>query len=153
MKVQHIKVQQRFDVQAPVQTVWDFLRDASTFSLCVPGIEQIEVFDEKNFGAVIKVKIALISARFKIALTVTEEEPPTHLVSVVKGEDNGNGTAVEMKSFVDLEPSADGGTTVSYSTDTALSGKLAALGGGIAVKLKAVQLGKEFAREVKKRVE
>ncbi|MBI4532033.1 MAG: SRPBCC family protein [Candidatus Latescibacteria bacterium] len=157
MITQPIKIAQTFTVHPPLETVWGFLRDPESFASCIPGVERVEAIDERTFKATVTVKIMLVTARFRIVVRITEEQPPLSLVSTIDGDDEKTRSGLEMTNTLTLRSFVSGGThegtEVAYQIDARLSGKLAALGGGIAVKLKASQMGREFAQEVRRRVE
>jgi carbon monoxide dehydrogenase subunit G len=153
MTTQPITIRQKFTVNVPIETVWGFLRDPELFTSCIPGVEQIEAIDERTFRAMVTVKITLVTARFRITVEITEEQPPACLMSMIRGDDEKTKSGLEMMNTLTLTPSINGETEVAYRIDAKLSGKLAALGGGIAVKLKAAQMGREFAQEVKRNLE
>ncbi|MCS6862513.1 MAG: SRPBCC domain-containing protein [Abditibacteriales bacterium] len=152
MPEQPIKVQQQFTVPAPIESVWSFLRDVNSFASCIPDVQQVEAVDERTFNAVVKVHILTMKAEFQVTATIVEETPPTHLVSELRGADAEHGGTIALRNVLDLRSLPGGETEVSYVVDGTLSGTLAALGGGMAVKLKAMQMGKAFAAEVRRRV-
>ncbi len=152
MPEQPIKVHQQFTVPAPIEAVWSFLRDVNSFASCIPDVQLVQAIDERTFNAVVKVQILTMKAQFQISATIVEETPPVHLVSELRGEDAEHGGTISMRNVLDLRSLPTGETEVSYVVDGKLSGKLAALGGGMAVKLKSMQMGKEFAAAVRRRI-
>jgi carbon monoxide dehydrogenase subunit G len=157
MIIQPIKIAQTFTVHAPLETVWGFLRNPESFASCIPGVERVEAIDERTFRAMVTVKITLVTARFRIVVMIKEEHPPHSLVSTIEGDDEKTRSGLAMTNTLTLASSPDretsGATEVAYQIDAKLSGTLAALGGGMAVKLKALQMGREFAQNVKLSVE
>jgi carbon monoxide dehydrogenase subunit G len=152
MPEQPIKVHQQFTVPAPIESVWLFLRDVDFFASCIPDVQRVQAVDERTFSAVVKVQILTMKTQFQVTATIVEETPPTHLVSELRGEDAERGGTISMRNVLDLRSLPTGETEVSYVVEGTLSGKLAALGGGMAVKLKSMQMGKEFAAAVKRRI-
>ena len=51
------KIEQRFEVQAPVERVWQYLIDPKRVVHCLPGAELLEQQDEHTFLGAIKVKV------------------------------------------------------------------------------------------------
>ena len=48
------KIEERFEVQAPVERVWKYLIDPQSVVQCLPGAELLEQQDEHNFlGAIV----------------------------------------------------------------------------------------------------
>ena len=145
-------MERTFRVIAPPDRVWGFLRDPASFSSCIPGVSDVEALEDGTFRATVAVTIALLTARFGMGVRIVEERAPYHLVAEMSGDDGQTGTRLETRNTVDLE-AVDGETEVAFRIDARLSGKLAALDGGIAVKLKSRRMAREFAEEVKRRVE
>lgn len=56
---------------APAQ-VWALLLDPNVMGGCVPGMQSIEVVSDVEYISHIQVKIAFVSARFKIKTTIVE---------------------------------------------------------------------------------
>ncbi|MGI0148587.1 MAG: CoxG family protein, partial [Thermoplasmata archaeon] len=50
-----------FDVIAPVAQVWSFLSDLRKVGQCVPGVENVELIDEKRARWDLKVRIGPLS--------------------------------------------------------------------------------------------
>ena len=57
-----------FEVDAPRDRVWAFIIDPQQVGQCGPGVESIEVIDDRHFKASAKVGIGFISARFVVDL-------------------------------------------------------------------------------------
>ena len=147
-----VVVERTFEVDSSLDHVWEFLRDPASFSACIPGVSDVEALEDGTFRATVAVTIALLTARFGMSVRIVEERAPYHIVAEMSGEDSRTGTRLETRNTVDLE-AVNGGTQVAFQIDARLSGKLAALDGGIAVKLRSRRMAKEFAKEVKRRVE
>ncbi len=45
------KIEERFEVQAPVERVWKYLIDPERVVECLPGAELLEMQDEHTFSA------------------------------------------------------------------------------------------------------
>ena len=85
-------IEGKFSLKAPIQEVWDFLLKPETLGSCIPGVEEMELIDERTYNSVVKQKVGPISVKLKFTTTLTEVDPPTHLKAVGRGEDlNKNG--------------------------------------------------------------
>lgn len=51
------KIEERFEVQAPVERTWKYLIDPARVVQCLPGAELLESKDEHRFLGAIKVKV------------------------------------------------------------------------------------------------
>lgn len=125
-----MKITDSFTIQAPVETVWDFLLDIERMSLCVPGVESVEKVDDSNYQGVLRLKIGPISTTFKGMVELTEVERPHHLVASISGDDKAKGSVVKAAFESTLVP-VDGGTQVNYQLDLNLRGRLAQFGSAV----------------------
>ncbi len=153
MTTQPVSVERSFDIDAPRDRVWSFMRDPASFSSCIPGVSDVEALDDGTFRATVVAKVSILTACFPMSVRIMEEDPPRHLVAEMSGTDAKTGTHLETRNEVDLREGDGGRTEVAFRIDAKLSGKLAALGGGMAVKLKSRQVAKAFALEVKAKIE
>ena len=114
------------DINAPRDRVWAFLMDPDQVGPCGPGVETIEIVDETHFKAKAKVGIGFISARFNIDMEIAERDEPNQ--AVIKAHGQAPGSAVDATATMSLSDGTDGGTTMDWSADVAISGSLASLG-------------------------
>lgn len=113
-------------IAAPRDRVWAFVVDPNEVGQCGPGVESIEVIDETHFRATAKVGIGFISARFVVQMEMAERQPPDR--AVIKAHGQAPGSAVDATAQMTLSDGSDGGTTMDWSADVAISGTLASLG-------------------------
>ena len=113
-------------IDAPRDKVWAFVIDPNQVGQCGPGVESIEVIDERHFKATAKVGIGFISARFVVNMEMAEQEPPDR--AVIKAHGQAPGSAVDATAEMTLSDGAGGGTTMDWSADVTISGSLASLG-------------------------
>ena len=77
------KIEERFEVQAPVERVWKYLIDPQSVVQCLPGAELLEQQDEHNFLGAIKVKVGPLAMSYKGHAKFTEVNEETHQVRMV----------------------------------------------------------------------
>jgi carbon monoxide dehydrogenase subunit G len=126
------KIEQKFEVQAPVERVWKYLTDPKRVVECLPGAELLEQKDDQTFLGAIKVKVGPLSMSYKGQAKFTEINEETHQVRMVGDarEVTGSGsTKVSMLSTV--VPLANGGSEVSVNADVELVGKIVQFGRGM----------------------
>lgn len=145
-------IEERFVVNAPVYRVWDFLLDAQSLASCVPGCEQVEPTGDNAYTARMKAKIGPISANFKIRIDITEMNPPTYLRSTMRGEDSMMASNLNATSVIELKSVEPQTTEMCYRSEVTVLGRLGRFGEGI-MKRKAREVGEQFARSVKERLE
>lgn len=147
------KIEQRFEVQAPVERVWKYLIDPKRVVECLPGAELIEQQDEHTFLGAIKVKVGPLSMSYKGQAKFTEINEQTHQVRMVGDarEVSGSGsTKVSMLSTV--APLANGGSEVLVNADIDLVGKIVQFGRGMIEEVSR-QMFRQFSTCVKQQLE
>ena len=147
------KIEERFEVQAPVERVWKYLTDPKRVVECLPGAELLEQPDEHTFLGAIKVKVGPLSMSYKGQGKFTEINEQTHQVRMVGDarEVTGSGsTKVSMLSTV--SPLANGGCEVLVSADIDLVGKIVQFGRGMIQEVSR-QMFRQFSTCVKKQLE
>jgi carbon monoxide dehydrogenase subunit G len=147
------KIQERFEVQAPVERVWQYMIDPKRVVECLPGAELLEQKDDRTFLGAIKVKVGPLSMSYKGQAKFTEINEQTHQVRMVGDarEVTGSGsTKVSMLSTV--APLASGGSEVSVDADVELVGKIVQFGRGMIEEVSR-QMFRQFSTCVKQHLE
>ena len=146
-----MKIAGSFTVAAPVERTWQAITDPQIVGACLPGCEAVETVSPTLYRARIGVKLGPISAKFAAEVEVLEEQPPTRIVSVTRGEEGGRASHIRSDNILSLEPADDGGTRVTYEAEMTVTGRLAKFGFGV-MKKKAQVLAGEFARNLEARL-
>ena len=147
------KIEERFEVQAPVERVWKYLIDPKRVVECLPGAQLLEQPDEQNFVGAIKVKVGPLAMSYKGNGKFTEIDEQTHQVRMVGDarETTGSGsTKVSMLSTVTALP--NGGSEVSVVADVELVGKIVQFGRGMVQEV-SKQMFRQFSNCVKTHLE
>jgi carbon monoxide dehydrogenase subunit G len=147
------KIEERFEVQAPVERVWTYLIDPKRVVDCLPGAELLEQQDEHTFLGAIKVKVGPLAMSYKGQAKFTEVNEETHQVRMVGDarEVSGSGsTKVSMLSTV--APLASGGSEVVVIADVDLVGKIVQFGRGMIEEVSR-QMFRQFSACVKHHLE
>ncbi|WP_346913810.1 SRPBCC domain-containing protein [uncultured Roseibium sp.] len=139
-------------IGAPIQRLWDTLLDPNTMAKCVPGMQSIEVISDREYLAEVKVKIAFISARFKVRTVVTEMTPPTVLVSESTGEDSSVGSSLKAVSEMALTAVDEARTELRVKVKATVMGRLGTLGLN-PMRTKAERMWEEFCRNLEAALE
>jgi uncharacterized protein len=147
------KIEQKFEVQAPVERVWQYLIDPKRVVECLPGAQLLEQQDDQTFLGAIKVKVGPLSMSYKGQAKFVDINAETHQVLMIGDarEVTGSGsTKVSMRSAV--APLASGGSEVSVNADVELVGKIVQFGRGMIEEVSR-QMFKQFASCVKQHLE
>jgi carbon monoxide dehydrogenase subunit G len=113
-------------IRATRQKTWQFLMDPQRVATCGPGVQGVEIIDDDNYRITAKVGIGMITSTFRLDANVAEREGTERSVIVVKGQ--APGTAVEARAEMRLLDDGDEATTMDWTADVRISGKLAAMG-------------------------
>jgi carbon monoxide dehydrogenase subunit G len=147
------KIEEKFEVKAPVERVWQYLIDPKRVVECLPGAELLEQKDDRTFLGAIKVKVGPLSMSYKGEAKFTEVNAETHQVRMVGNarEVTGSGsTKVSMLSTV--VPLANGSSEVSVNADVELVGKIVQFGRGMIEEVSR-QMFRQFSTCVKQHLE
>jgi carbon monoxide dehydrogenase subunit G len=147
-----VKIEERFVIAAPIDRVWAFIRDPERVAPCIPGCESVEGISADSYRSTIAVALGPIKARFNVIIQITEEQPPTKLACVTKGEEGSRASVISATSELRLAPEGDNRTEISCSSEVSIVGRLGKFGLGI-MKKRATQLAAEFASAVQERVQ
>jgi uncharacterized protein len=116
----------RYLIPAPAEKVWAALNNPEVLRQCIPGCERMEKADPTHFSASATLKIGPVKATFKASIALEDLDPPRHCR--LKGEGQGGVAGFARgEAEVDLTP-GDGGTTLSYTAQANIGGKLAQIG-------------------------
>ncbi|HKE57887.1 MAG TPA: SRPBCC family protein [Pyrinomonadaceae bacterium] len=146
-------IEERFEVQAPVERVWQYMIDPARVVQCLPGAELLEKQDEQTFLGAIKVKVGPLSMSYKGQAKFTEVNEAEHQVRMVGDakEVGGSGsTKVSMLSTVSAL--ASGNSEVHVSADIDLVGKIVQFGRGMIEEV-SKQMFRQFSNCVKQQLE
>ena len=147
------KIEERFEVKAPVERVWNYLIDPKRVVQCLPGAELLEQQDDRTFLGAIKVKVGPLSMSYKGQAKFTEINEETHEVRMVGDarEVGGSGsTKVSMLSAV--SPLPTGGSEVLVTADIDLVGKIVQFGRGMIEEVSR-QMFRQFSTCVRQHLE
>lgn len=120
-----------FDVEAPLDEVWDAILDVERVAPTVPGASVTERTSDTAYKVAIKVKVGPMSMTYKGDVEIVERDDAAHR-AVMKArakESRGQGTADADVTMV--LTGADGRTSARVTTDVDLSGKVATMGQGV----------------------
>src|ERR671923_1975339 len=126
-----MRFENRFDVAAPIERVWETVLDVERVAPTVPGAQVLERTGDDAYKVAIKVKVGPISMTYRGEVEITERDEAAHR-AVMKArarESRGQGTA---DADVTMELSGDDGhTSATVTTEVQLSGKVATMGQGV----------------------
>jgi carbon monoxide dehydrogenase subunit G len=113
-------------INAPIQTTWEFLMDPQRVAECAPGFQSMEVLSPEHFKPKVAVGVGSVKATFTLDVTLVGLRPPDH--AAMTGHGVAAGSAVDMRSSMDLVADSDTATTMTWVMDVTVSGKIASVG-------------------------
>jgi hypothetical protein len=147
-----IDIQEKFEIEAPADVVWQFIVTPEKIVGCLPGASLTEVVDERNFLGRVKIKLGAVTAAYKGKIQFQEVDAERHvLVMLGEGKDPSGGTA-RAEITVRLAELENGSTEMTTVAKIDLTGKVMQIGGGM-IKGVSHQLFQRFAKTAKQRLE
>lgn len=144
-------IKDSFVINASQENVWEFLFDIPKLSQCVPGIESVEVADERTYRGKLVVRVGPIKSEFSGKVILTEVEAPNRIAGTVEGDDRSSASSVRGTFTGTLQP-VEGGTVAAFEVEANLRGRLAQFGGPV-ITATAKKLTAEFAKCLRERLE
>jgi carbon monoxide dehydrogenase subunit G len=129
-----------FRVGISVPEAWKVLTDVERIAPMLPGA-QLQEIEGDEYRGVVKVKVGPITAQYKGAATIVEEDESTGRVVIkasgrdTRGQGNASATITATMS-----PDGDG-TKVSVVTDLTVTGKVAQFGRGVMAEVSSKLMG------------
>lgn len=126
-----MRFENHFDVDAPIERVWDAVLDVERVAPTVPGAQVLERTGDDSYKVAIKVKVGPMSMTYRGEVEITERDEAAHraVMRARAKESRGQGTAnADVTMALSGE---DGRTSATVTTDVELSGKVATMGQGV----------------------
>lgn len=141
-------IEKEFQLEEPVEKVWEYLSDPTKIVTCVPGASLTEKVDERNYKGQVATSFGPVKAHYNGEINIAERDATAHKLSLVgKGVDaKGKGSA-EMTMNGQLTASGTG-TAVRFVMDISISGMLAQFGSRL-IKDVSDQLLNQFVANFK----
>ncbi len=141
-----MKLEQSFEVAAPLERVWEALIDVKRVAPCLPGAEiEPDSEDDGTYRGSFTVKLGPTTASYRGQLHMEEvDEAARRVVMRASGQDKrGQGTA--KASIVSVMSSQGDTTKVDVETDFTLTGRLARFGRGGMIQDVSNRLLRDFS--------
>ena len=142
-----MNVSGEFTVNAPRERVFETIRDPRRFVSFVDGVHDLKELDPTHYEAMFETKIAYPRFNFAITVEVIRIEAPGEIEAKIEGVPLGIVGRLVAKSTSKLTD-VGGATTVSYSVDSTLAGKLGSIGQPV-LRAKAKEMERQFATRLR----
>jgi uncharacterized protein len=149
-----VKLEQSFEVAAPVERVWKALIDVEHVAPCLPGAAVTGRNEDGSYNGSFTVKIGPTTASYtgKLEMESVDEASHTATMSAQGSDKRGQGGAT-AKIVSTLEALGEGRTKVEVDTDYHITGRLARFGRGGMIEDISERLLKDFASRLAESLE
>src|SRR3954471_14285937 len=140
-----MKLEQSFEVKAPIDTVWTALNDLERVAPCLPGAAITGHDDDGTYHGEFKVKLGPTTAAYKGTIKIENADESTHTATLAAKGTDKRGQGGANATIVNTLHEIDGGTRVDAVTDFAITGRLARFGRGGMIQDISNRLLRDFA--------
>jgi uncharacterized protein len=144
-----VKLEQSFEVAAPLERVWQALIDVEHVAPCLPGASVTGRNDDGSYTGSLTIKIGPTTAAYagKLEMETIDEANHSAVMQAQGTDKRGQGGAKATISS-SLRPGDGGITHVDVVTDYHITGRLARFGRGGMIEDISERLLKQFAQSL-----
>jgi carbon monoxide dehydrogenase subunit G len=140
-----MKLEQSFDVAAPIERVWEALVDVEYVAPCLPGAAISGRNDDGSYNGSFTLKIGPTSASYAGRLSMDEIDEAARTATMQASGTDKRGQGGARATIVSTLTERDGATHVEVATDYHITGRLARFGRGGMIEDISQRLLREFA--------
>ena len=124
-----MKLEQSFEIQAPLDQVWAALIDLEQVAPCLPGAAITGRDDDGIYRGAFNIKLGPATASYNGTVSVSDVDEASHTATLnAKGTDKRGQGGAAATIVNRLSATDGGGTRVDSETDMTITGRLAAFG-------------------------
>jgi carbon monoxide dehydrogenase subunit G len=141
-----LKLEQSFEVSAPLDRVWEALVDVERVAPNLPGAAITGRNDDGTYNGTFTIKIGPTTAAYTGKLEMETVDESTHTATMqAQGTDRRGQGGAKATIISKLSPAGEGATRVEVDTDYHITGRLARFGRGGMIEDISERLLREFA--------
>src|SRR5437763_14433994 len=126
-----MKLEQSFEVAAPIERVWRALIDVERVAPCLPGAAVVGRNDDGSYNGTFTIKIGPTTASYSGKLQMEQVDETAHRATMRANGTDKRGQGGAKATIVSSLSSGEGGRTrVEVATDYQITGRLARFGRG-----------------------
>jgi carbon monoxide dehydrogenase subunit G len=148
-----MKLQQSFEVAAPLEQVWNALIDVERVAPCLPGAAVTGRNQDGSYNGTFVVKIGPTTASYGGSIEMTSIDAESHTATMHANGTDKRGQGGARATIVSKLSEVDGRTLVEVDTDYSITGRLARFGRGGMIEDIAQKLLREFATRLQASLE
>ena len=147
-----MKLEQSFEVGAPVEQVWAALIDLEKVAPCLPGAAITGHDDDGTYHGTFQVKLGPTTANYRGTVRIESADAATRTATLAAKGSDKRGQGGASATIVNTLHEAEGGTRVDAVTDFTITGRLASFGRGGMIKDISNRLLRDFATCLQQRL-
>jgi carbon monoxide dehydrogenase subunit G len=149
-----MKLEQSFEVDAPLERAWQTLVDVERVAPCLPGAELTEVDADGVYHGSFTVKLGAATAAYRGELRIDALDDSSHTATMQASGTDKRGQGGAKATIVSMVSEREGGgARVELVTDFTITGRLAQFGRGGMIEDVSNRLLREFADCLRSRLE
>ena len=147
-----MKLEQSFEIEAPLETVWTTLLDLEQVAPCLPGATITGHDEDGTYHGTFKVKLGPTTANYNGTIRIESSDPETHTATLAARGTDKRGQGGANATIVNTLHAEGDVTRVEAVTDFTITGRLASFGRGGIVKDISNRLLRDFAACLQQRL-
>ena len=140
-----MKLEQSFEVAAPIDEVWAALNDLERVAPCLPGATITEHDEDGTYHGTFQVKLGPTTAAYRGTIKIESADESSHTATLKARGTDKRGQGGASATIVNTLVEHDGATTVNAVTDFSITGRLARFGRGGMMQDISNRLMRDFA--------
>jgi carbon monoxide dehydrogenase subunit G len=140
-----MKLEQSFEVEAPVAQVWAALIDLERVAPCLPGATITDHDDDGTYHGEFKVKLGPTTAAYRGTVKIEDADEAAHRATMKANGTDKRGQGGAHATIVNTLHEVEGGTRVEAVTDFTITGRLARFGRGGMIEDISNRLMRDFS--------
>ena len=140
-----MKLEQSFEVAAPIDQVWVALNNLERVAPCLPGAAITDHDDDGTYHGTFQVKLGPTTASYRGTIKIENADEATHTATLKARGTDKRGQGGANATIVNTLSEHDGGTRVEAVTDFTITGRLARFGRGGMMEDISNRLMRDFA--------
>jgi carbon monoxide dehydrogenase subunit G len=140
-----VKLEQSFEVAAPIDEVWTALNDLERVAPCLPGAAITDHDEDGTYHGTFQVKLGPTTAAYRGTIKIESADESTHTATLKARGTDKRGQGGASATIVNTLSEHDGGTRVEAVTDFNITGRLARFGRGGMMEDISNRLMRDFA--------
>jgi carbon monoxide dehydrogenase subunit G len=147
-----MKLEQSFEVEAPIAAVWEALIDLERVAPCLPGAAITQRDADGTFHGEFTVKLGPTTAAYRGTVAIEEADEPAHRATMKARGTDKRGQGGASATIVNTLSESAAGTRVAAVTDFTITGRLARFGRGGMIEDVSNRLMRDFATCLQSRI-